>query len=165
MQGIFDDEPLSTRSTSVSNYKIVAYPVQIRFKDSDLTTSGDQTFVRQEVLATADPTATASDATGTSDGSDGPTETPTEGDSEGLSTGAQAGIGVGVGLGVLVLIIAAFLFWRRKRKYAKVVPQESPPVDHHQVHEVESTPSQNYAVHGYYDQPRPQGNKRAELSG
>jgi LPXTG-motif cell wall-anchored protein len=167
MQGIFDDETLSTRSTSVENYKILAYPVQIRFKDSDLTTSGDETYVRREAL----PTSSITDSSSASDGTSTPTSTPDGGGSGGLSTGAQVGIGVGVGLGVLILIIAAILFWRRRRRYSKVPPQVQPQPQQyqeyhpqHQIHEVESSPSQ-YGKSGYYsDSPRFQ-DRRAELSG
>jgi hypothetical protein len=164
MQGIFDDDTLSTRSTSVENYKILAYPVQIRFKDSDLTTSGDETYIRREAL----PTSTITDSSSASEGTSTPTSTSDGGESGGLSTGAQVGIGVGVGLGVLILIVAAILFWRRRRRYSKVSPQVQPQSHQYQtqnqVHEVESSPSQ-YAKSGYYsDSPRFQ-DRRAELSG
>jgi hypothetical protein len=64
--------------------------------------------------------STASPNTDTSD-SRGPTST-------GLSTGAKAGIAVGLIFIVVVIMLAAFLLWRRRRNLAPKAPLDLSPV-------------------------------------
>ena len=87
-------------------------------------TSGSSWSVSGGPLPTAPVVAAAVNngggETGSSTGNSGNSSAGNDSTSSGLSSGAKAGIGVGVGVGAaLVLAIAGFLFWRRRRSSKK----------------------------------------------
>lgn len=106
----------------------VAYPIQIRFKQSQLTTTASEVFIGDFAPTTgsmiAGATSTTSSSATSSAASSKATTAPGNSnladshDSGGLSTGAKAGIGVGAALAALLIIgLSVWLVvMRRKHK-------------------------------------------------
>lgn len=106
------DSYASSRTFSGSG-GINAYSIQIRFQQSDLTTT-----TSSPVTATATPGTTASTVAA-------PSSTSTQNDNQnsnasGLSIGAAAGIGVGCGVAGVLAIVAGMLYCKRRGKKRRV---------------------------------------------
>jgi hypothetical protein len=105
-----------TVSSVVYNVKVVAHPIQIRWKPEDRLTSTTSTI------------ATSSDATADS----------SEEASSGLSTGAKIGLGVGLGL-VGLIVLSAIIWWLRRRRVTRGPDQHPPTYEGWQKAELEAS--------------------------
>ncbi|KAI2633158.1 hypothetical protein GGS26DRAFT_69103 [Hypomontagnella submonticulosa] len=121
---IIDAQGSTTIDTSLRDNggAIGAYSVQVRFQESDLTTTASSSSSSiSPINAQTAPTGSA------------PSETPSApaSSSGGLSSGAAAGIGVGCAVAAIGLAaVAIFLFLRkRKRRLAEAQPLTGPAVN------------------------------------
>ncbi|KAJ5937269.1 hypothetical protein N7454_004924 [Penicillium verhagenii] len=109
-----------TVSSQTGTFGIQGKGVSIRWQSTDFvsatSTSDSLTFMTSTSTSTLKRDATA---TGTSEAVSDTTKTSA---TSGLSTGAKAGIGIGCAVGAILLIIAALVFFRRRKP--KFMPSE-----------------------------------------
>ncbi|KAH0547702.1 hypothetical protein FGG08_000191 [Glutinoglossum americanum] len=118
MDNLHDQRTLGIETDSLVNMWHVAYPLQIRWKESDLsafaaataTATGNTASSTKSPMSSIESPAAAS----ASSSSDLP---------HGLSTGAAAGIGVGVAVGVIAMALAlGWWIFRRRRNTQAIRP-------------------------------------------
>ncbi|MCJ1281617.1 hypothetical protein MMC26_000937 [Xylographa opegraphella] len=120
MDNIFDQSTLSAENAA--SYSWAAYPLQIRWKDSDFpTTTGSTTPTSGTAVPGSVPATSSPSSLPTASG-------PSS--SQGLSRGAIAAIAVVVS--IVVLAVIAFLFWclrRRSRERSRLRQPSALPRD------------------------------------
>jgi len=132
--GIYNQEILSTEEWQLPsgwvNAAEIAYPIQIRFKSQELTSSGTETWIKS--------TAALSESGSTTPQSSSTAQPSSQ---SGLSTGAKIGLGVGLGVGIPLLILSivfGIIFYRKRTRathlsrnqysssYGSEMPMQSP---------------------------------------
>ncbi|RDL37938.1 uncharacterized protein BP5553_05371 [Venustampulla echinocandica] len=108
----------TTSTTSASSTSASTLPETSSTSSIESTTSAEPVEPSEptDAASTTDDTPQAIEATPTPSISSAPTTKDTSATSSGLSTGAKAGLGVGIFVGVALLIVAAALVFRSRRK-------------------------------------------------
>jgi hypothetical protein len=128
-------------TTVVSEYKVLAPLIDIRWQAADKSTSKTKPSNQGPQGTSLGPETSKA--------------------SSGLSTGAQAGIGVGVAVIVIAILAGAFFFWRRKRSSSHTPPPETK-------HEIQCNPVHEMDNRQSLLEAKPQGylwHDNAELRG